>query len=185
MRSRNHDTTCFRGCAMRDAATAANADDRPQSSRRALTPLEAAIATGLPCFPCGKQKSPAIPGPRGHKHATDNPAALRALWRRHPGPLVGVRTGETSGLSVMDIDGPRHPEQKPGSLHIGRNCRRRASEVQAALPRAVRGLSAGMARFRKWKSQASSAEQSGSAPTRYRQGGSTDVDWPPKRRNLF
>jgi hypothetical protein len=37
---------------------------------------------------------------------------LRALLRRHPGPLVGVRTGEASGLSVMDIDGPRHPEAK-------------------------------------------------------------------------
>jgi hypothetical protein len=97
---------------MRDAATVANAGDRPpsQSSRRTLTPLEAAIATGLPCFPCSERKSPAIPGPGGHKHATDDPAALRALWRRHPGPLVGVRTGEKSGISVMDIDGPRHPE---------------------------------------------------------------------------
>jgi hypothetical protein len=75
-----------------------------------VTPLEAAIATGLPCFPCSEQKSPTIPGPGGHKHATDNPAALRALWRRNPGPLVGVRTGEASGLSVLDIDGPKHPE---------------------------------------------------------------------------
>jgi hypothetical protein len=75
-----------------------------------VTPLEAAIATGLPCFPCSEQKSPAIPGPGGHKHATTDSAALRVLWRRHPGPLVGVRTGEASGLSVMDIDGPRHPE---------------------------------------------------------------------------
>jgi hypothetical protein len=32
------------------------------------------------------------------------------LWRRYPGPLVGVRTGEASGLSVLDIDGPKHPE---------------------------------------------------------------------------
>jgi hypothetical protein len=77
-----------------------------------VTPLEAAIQTGLPCFPCTEQKSPAIPGPGGYKHATDDAAALRALWRRHPGPLVGVRTGEASGLSVLDIDGPRHPEAK-------------------------------------------------------------------------
>ena len=75
-----------------------------------MTPLEAAIATGLPCFPCGKEKTPAIPGPGGHKHATTDPAALRVLWRRYPGPLVGVRTGEASGLSLLDIDGPKHPE---------------------------------------------------------------------------
>jgi hypothetical protein len=75
-----------------------------------MTPLEAAIATGLPCFPCSASKTPAIPGPGGYKHATRDLAALRALWRRYPGPLVGVRTGETSGVSVLDIDGPKHPE---------------------------------------------------------------------------
>jgi hypothetical protein len=75
-----------------------------------MAPLEAAIATGLPCFPCGANKTPAIPGEGGYKHATADPAALRALWRRYPGPLVGVRTGEASGLSVLDIDGPKHPE---------------------------------------------------------------------------
>lgn len=75
-----------------------------------MTPLAAAIATGLPCFPCSLNKRPAIPGPGGHKHATSDPAALRALWRRYPGALVGVRTGEASGLSVLDIDGVKHPE---------------------------------------------------------------------------
>jgi Bifunctional DNA primase/polymerase, N-terminal len=76
-----------------------------------MTPLEAAIATGLPCIPCrGDNKAPTIPGPGGHKHATSDPAALHALWRRRPGLLVGVPTGEASGLSVLDIDGPKHPE---------------------------------------------------------------------------
>jgi hypothetical protein len=73
-------------------------------------PLEAALATGLPCFPCGRNKSPAIPGEGGHKHATDNPTALRALWREHPGPLVGVPTGEASGLAVLDVDLPKYRE---------------------------------------------------------------------------
>jgi len=75
-----------------------------------ISPLEAAIATRLPCLPCSAQKTPAIPGPGGHKHATSDPAALRALWQRYPGPLVGVRTGEASGLSVFDIDRAKHPE---------------------------------------------------------------------------
>jgi hypothetical protein len=76
-----------------------------------MTALEAALALGLPCLPCrGDNKAPAIPGPGGHKHATADPPALRALWRRYPGPLVGVRTGEASGLSVLDIDSVKHPE---------------------------------------------------------------------------
>jgi hypothetical protein len=75
-----------------------------------MTPLEAALATGLPCFPCGRNKAPAVPGEGGHKHATADPGALRELWRRYPGPLVGVRTGAASGLSVVDIDGPKHSE---------------------------------------------------------------------------
>ena len=75
-----------------------------------MSPLEAAIATRLPCFPCGALKRPTIPGPGGYKHATSDPAELRALWRRYPGALVGVRTGTASSLSVLDIDGVKHPE---------------------------------------------------------------------------
>jgi hypothetical protein len=75
-----------------------------------MTPLEAAIATGLPSFPCGRNKVPAIPGRGGFWHATADPVALSALWRRYPGPLVGMRTGVASGLSVLDIDSTKHPE---------------------------------------------------------------------------
>jgi Bifunctional DNA primase/polymerase, N-terminal len=72
--------------------------------------LAGALTIGLPAFPCAANKSPAIPGPGGHKHATADPVALRELWWRHPGPLVGVPMGEPSGLDAFDIDGPRHPE---------------------------------------------------------------------------
>ena len=75
-----------------------------------MAPLEAAIATGLPCFPCSRNKTPAIPGPGGHKHATADAAALRALWRQYPGALVGVPTGEISGLAVLDVDLAKHRE---------------------------------------------------------------------------
>jgi Bifunctional DNA primase/polymerase, N-terminal len=70
--------------------------------------LEAAIATGLPCFPCRADKSPATP--HGFYDATADPAAQRALWRRYPGPLVGVPTGEASELAVLDVDTAKHPE---------------------------------------------------------------------------
>jgi hypothetical protein len=76
-----------------------------------VTPLEAAIATGLPCFPCQwRTKAPAIPGPGGYKYATADQGALGQLWRQYPGRLIGVATGEISGLDVLDIDGTKHPE---------------------------------------------------------------------------
>ena len=29
---------------------------------------------------------------------------MRPLWRRHPGPLIGVACGDASGISVLDVD---------------------------------------------------------------------------------
>jgi Bifunctional DNA primase/polymerase, N-terminal len=60
---------------------------------------------GTPCFPCRADKTPATPC--GFKSAVCDPGAVADLWRRHPGPLVGVPTGEASGFDVLDID-PRH-----------------------------------------------------------------------------
>jgi hypothetical protein len=60
---------------------------------------------GLPSFPCAENKRPTTPN--GFKDATRDPEGLRRLWRQHPGQLVGVPTGEASGLDVLDID-PRH-----------------------------------------------------------------------------
>jgi hypothetical protein len=59
----------------------------------------------LPCFPCRDDKRPATPF--GFKNATCDYDTLCQLWRRYPGPLIGVPTGETSGLDILDID-PRH-----------------------------------------------------------------------------
>jgi hypothetical protein len=72
--------------------------------------LRAALALGSegrPCFPCRIDKSPATP--HGFKEATCDANGLRDLWRRHPGSLVGVATGEASEIDVLDLD-KGHPE---------------------------------------------------------------------------
>jgi hypothetical protein len=50
-------------------------------------------------------KAPACPN--GLDDASSDRAAILDLWRRHPGPLIGVRTGEE--FSGLDID-RKHPE---------------------------------------------------------------------------
>jgi Bifunctional DNA primase/polymerase, N-terminal len=66
-----------------------------------------ALALGLPAFPCRPDKAPACP--YGFRDATADPAALRELWRRHPGPRVGVPTGKASGIDALDLD-KKHSE---------------------------------------------------------------------------
>jgi hypothetical protein len=63
---------------------------------------------GRPSFPCLDNKKPACPN--GFKDATADPEKLRELWQKHPGPLVGVPTGDASGLFVVDVDCGRHDE---------------------------------------------------------------------------
>jgi len=67
-----------------------------------MTPSDAALRTHSHCFPCLANKAPACP--RGFHAATNDPATLMDLWRRHPGPLVGVATGPRSGVVCLDID---------------------------------------------------------------------------------
>jgi bifunctional DNA primase/polymerase-like protein len=42
-------------------------------------------------FPCAANKCPTCPG--GFKAAAGDPAAVKALWCRYPGPLIGIPTG--------------------------------------------------------------------------------------------
>jgi Bifunctional DNA primase/polymerase, N-terminal len=61
----------------------------------------------IPCFPCRADKRPACTN--GFKDATTNAAKLRQLWSPNA-ELVGVPTGEASGLFVLDLDTAKHPE---------------------------------------------------------------------------
>ncbi|MGC1411231.1 MAG: bifunctional DNA primase/polymerase [Acetobacteraceae bacterium] len=64
--------------------------------------------SGWHVFPCTHNKTPATPkgadGSGGFKYASTDPARIEELWRRWPGPLIGIATGEVSGVDVLDAD---------------------------------------------------------------------------------
>jgi Bifunctional DNA primase/polymerase, N-terminal len=59
-------------------------------------------AVGTPVFPCLLNKHPATP--HGFKDASTDDNIVREWWRACPSALVGVPTGEASGLDVLDLD---------------------------------------------------------------------------------
>jgi hypothetical protein len=65
-------------------------------------------AHGYPVFPVAAAKRPTCP--QGFKDASLEPREIRRLWRDHSAQLIGVPTGEPTGLFVLDIDSPRHTE---------------------------------------------------------------------------
>jgi hypothetical protein len=67
-----------------------------------ITKALALAENGVPCFLCDGTKRPCTP--QGYKNATVDPVALIKMWRRYPGSLVGVPTGEVSGFDVVDLD---------------------------------------------------------------------------------
>jgi hypothetical protein len=56
---------------------------------------------GLPVFPCGADKRPLV---KWTQAATSDAEAVAELWRRHPNALVGLPTGQRSGVYVLDAD---------------------------------------------------------------------------------
>ena len=77
-----------------------------------MNALSAALALaqrGLAVFPCVLTKRPACS--HGFKDATSDPAGVRELWRRFPGELVGVPTGNRNKFAALDVD-PRHGGQE-------------------------------------------------------------------------
>jgi hypothetical protein len=75
---------------------------------RAIAAARALGGQGYSVFPCRPDKRPATPN--GFKDAVSDADSIAELWRCHPGVLVGVVTGEMSGLAVLDIDTKKHPE---------------------------------------------------------------------------
>jgi hypothetical protein len=75
-----------------------------ETEEHALAKALELAAQGIPCFPCSTTKSPTTP--HGFKDACRDQEAVRVLWERYPGRLVGVPTGESSAVNVLDIDPP-------------------------------------------------------------------------------
>jgi hypothetical protein len=127
------------------------------NTMRALGEALILAAEGRHCFPCSSSKRPATP--RGFLDASADPVVLQELWARDPGRLVGVRTGRSSGIDILDLD-RKHGEAivwlasshdrlpvtrvhraRSGGLHLvfqhGRDVRRSASRIAPGID--VRG----------------------------------------------
>jgi hypothetical protein len=71
---------------------------------------------GWPVFPMrlvGNKKLPTRSeedGGHGFHDATTDPAQIAWLWEHWPGELIGIRTGEASGISVLDVDPSDNPD---------------------------------------------------------------------------
>ena len=95
----------------------------PPRAITARSPLEAALvyaAAGWAVLPvagmgaggCGCRRACQSPGKHpivrhGVHDATTDPVLIREWWRRSPGANVGIATGASSGLVVLDVDLPR------------------------------------------------------------------------------
>lgn len=78
-----------------------DADDLPDNL------LEAALhyaQHGVPVFPCGPDKRPLTE--HGFKDATTKATQIKKWWQDHPNALIGMPTGEPTGIDVLDIDDP-------------------------------------------------------------------------------
>lgn len=60
---------------------------------------------GFPVFPCGPDKRPLTA--HGFKDATTGVTQIKKWWHDHPNALIGMPTGERTGIDVLDIDDPQ------------------------------------------------------------------------------
>jgi hypothetical protein len=72
------------------------------ASRKTPTLVDAAIAMGVPVFPCDDQKRPLTA--HGFKDATANPEEIRRIFANPKASMIGMPTGEITWLVVVDVD---------------------------------------------------------------------------------
>ncbi len=69
------------------------------------------FAKSYPIFPCAPNKSPRVKS--GFHAASQDPEQIRAWWAQWPDSLVGVPTGQITGLVVIDYD----PDKATSATH--------------------------------------------------------------------
>ena len=60
---------------------------------------------GFPVFPCGSHKRPLTE--HGFKDASTDPSQIFKWWNQRPDALIGMPTGEVTGIDVLDVDNPQ------------------------------------------------------------------------------
>src|SRR5579884_626696 len=82
-----------------------------QQTSTLKTPLAHALeyaARGRPVFPCSPtNKRPCVPkweGGNGFHDATTDANQIRRWWQRYPTAMIGMPTGQASGVVVVDCD---------------------------------------------------------------------------------
>ncbi len=63
---------------------------------------EAAMALGVPVFPCDSNKRPLTR--HGFKDATADPAMIRRLFANRAAVMIGMPTGEVTAVVIVDVD---------------------------------------------------------------------------------
>ena len=71
-------------------------------ARDTLSAAGILVGNGLPVFPCLPTKAPYTP--HGFKDASSDPDVIAGWWDQWPNALIGLPTGITSGLVVVDVD---------------------------------------------------------------------------------
>lgn len=112
----------------------------------ALTHIPAQVAAnwaraGFPVFPCNPAtKAPLTP--HGFKDATADLQTVAAWWQAHPNALVGLATGEASGLFVIDLDVDKKRAKPWARRPLGRwACRTFSARFQRLQRQAAGGTS--------------------------------------------
>jgi hypothetical protein len=73
--------------------------------RIAINLAKNAAYASFPCY--ANNKEPACP--HGFLDASTDPKTICRLWQRYPGRLIGLASGATSGIDVVDIDAKHDP----------------------------------------------------------------------------
>ena len=67
-----------------------------------LAAIDYALQLGIPVFPCKPDRKPYTH--HGFLDATTDPQQISDWWKKWPDALIGMPTGEKSGIAVVDLD---------------------------------------------------------------------------------